>query len=57
MPTVHIKAEIFQKVTRKTMEAIRLTKRPVKESEVLNTLVLKGLETISDEELERLGKK
>jgi len=57
MPTVHIRDEIFQKVTRKTMEAIRITKRPVKESEVLNVLVLKGLETISDEELERLGKK
>jgi len=56
MTTKHIPDEIWTLVTKKTMEAIKLTKKPIKEKDVLKLLILKGLSAVTEEELETLGR-
>lgn len=59
MTTRHIDDQVWRRVEEKTMEAIFELKTPVKQTEMLKWLILKGLEEISEDDFHRFkdGKK
>jgi hypothetical protein len=56
MTTRHIDDQTWRKVEEKTMEAIFELKTPVKQTEMLKWLILKGLEEITEDDYHRFGK-
>lgn len=56
MPTKHIPEKTWRKVEEATVKAVISTRRPIEATEMLNALILKGLETIKTEDYERLLK-
>lgn len=56
MPTKHIPDSTWNKVEKKFVEVIVETKAPVKDTQVLNWLILKGLEEINEEDYRRFIK-
>lgn len=57
MPTKHIPDATWRKVEKEHVKAVIATKRGLKDSEILNILILKGLETITEEDYTRLAEK
>ncbi|WP_101776051.1 hypothetical protein [Pasteurella oralis] len=51
MPTKHIDAELWQKVEEKTVDVIVRVKTMIKETDILQVVLRKGLEQITDDEL------
>ena len=51
MPTKHIEAELWQQVEAKTIETIIQIKVMIKETDILQEIIRKGLQHISTEEL------
>lgn len=51
MPTKHIDTELWQRIEEKTVETIMQTKVMVKETEILQEIIRKGLQHISIQEL------
>lgn len=51
MPTKHIESELWQRVEQKTVETILHTRMMVKETDILQEIIKKGLEHTSVDEL------
>lgn len=54
MPTKHIPDSTWRKVEKETVRAVVATQRSIKDTEVLNLLILKGIEAIKDEDYKKL---
>lgn len=54
MPTKHIPDATWRKVEKETVRAVVTTQRSIKDTEVLNLLILKGIEAIKDEDYKKL---
>lgn len=50
MPSKHIQDDTWEKVREEFVKAVILTKAGFKETEILNLLIKKGIETIQDED-------
>lgn len=50
MPTKHIDENTWKKVQDETVKAVILTKTSIKETEMLQILIKKGLESMTDED-------
>lgn len=57
MPTKHIPDRTWRKVREATVDAVVTTKAPIKDTDVLNMLILKGLSEITKEDYKKLEKK
>lgn len=57
MTTKHIDDQVWRKVEEKTMEAIFELKTPIKQTEMLKWLILKGLEEITEDDYHRFQDK
>lgn len=57
MPTKHIPDATWRKVEKEHVKAVIATKKSIKDSEILNMLILKGLEAITEEDYRRLAEK
>ncbi|OZO39396.1 hypothetical protein [Pseudomonas aeruginosa] len=57
MPTKHIDDATWRKVEKETVKAVIHLQASVKDTEVLRWLILKGLEEMTPEDLERFHKK
>lgn len=57
MPSKHIDEMTWRKVEKETLRAIKEVEIYFKETDVLKMLILKGLETIEDEDYIEMGKK
>lgn len=57
MPTKHIPENTWKKVEKELVRAVVATQEPLKEGEVLNLLILKGIEVVKDADYKRLRKK
>jgi len=56
MATKHIEDKLWRKIQDLTVKVVIATQRPIKETEVLNYLIKKGLEETNVEELKTLAK-
>lgn len=54
MPTKHIDDKTWRKVEQETVKAVVATKEPLKDTEVLRLLILKGLEVVTVEDYRKL---
>jgi hypothetical protein len=50
MPVKHIPDAIWRKVEKELVKAVIATQRPVKESEIIETLLRKGLENVTEDD-------
>ena len=57
MPTKHIDDKTWKKIQDLTVKTVIATQRPIKETDVLNYVIQKGLEEVNAEELKKLIKK
>lgn len=57
MPTKHIDDATWRKVEKETVKAVIHLQASVKDTEVLRWLILKGIEEMTPEDLERFHKK
>lgn len=57
MPTKHIPDATWRKVEKEMVRAVVATQMPIKESQVLNLLILKGIEAVKDSDYKALKKK
>ena len=57
MPTRHINDKTWREVEKQTVKIVVATQKSVKEVEVLNLLIKKGLEAITEEDYQELTKK
>tara|TARA_R110000822_G_scaffold250407_3_gene377658 strand:- start:372 stop:545 length:174 start_codon:yes stop_codon:yes gene_type:complete len=56
MPTKHINDAVWRKVEKETVKAVVETKEPIKDTDVLNWLIERGLRTIEKEDYRELKK-
>lgn len=56
MPSKHIDDKTWRKIQDLTVKTVIATQRPIKETEVLNYLIKRGLEETNVEELKILAK-
>lgn len=54
MPTKHIDERTWRKVEQETVKAVLATREPLKDTEVLKLLILKGLEAIKEDDYKKL---
>ncbi|MCX2534989.1 hypothetical protein OQ486_16210 [Plesiomonas shigelloides] len=57
MPSKHIEQRTWKKVQDATVKAVIQTKVSIKETEMLKLLILKGLSTITEEEIQEFADK
>lgn len=57
MPVKHIPDTIWRRVEKELVKAVVSTQRPVKESEMIEFLLKKGLEAAKDGDYKELNKK
>lgn len=57
MPSQHIKDETWRKVEKEAIKAVIQTKTHIRPTEVLNLLILKGLEVVDEIDYDNLAKK
>lgn len=55
MPTKHIPDSTWRKVEKEMVRAVVATQKPIKDTKVLNLLILKGIEKITDEDYKKLA--
>lgn len=53
MPSKHIDDQVWRKVEKQSVDAVVKLKVPVKDTEMLKWLIIKGLETITDDDYRR----
>lgn len=56
MPTKHIPDTTWRKVEKETVKAVVATQTGFKDTEILNLLILKGLEAIKEEDYQKAKK-
>lgn len=54
MPSKHIPDETWRKVEQETVKAVIKTRKSIKDTEMLNLLILKGLEQIEEEDYKKV---
>lgn len=54
MPSKHIPDETWRKVEKETVKAVIKTQKSIKDTDMLNLLILKGLETIEEEDYKKV---
>ena len=54
MPTKHIPDGIWRKVEKEIVKAVIATQRPIKESEMIEILLNKGLESMGEKDYQKL---
>jgi hypothetical protein len=57
MPSKHIDDQTWRKVEIQTVKAVTNTQTSIKDTEVLRILILKGLESVTDDDFEEFAKK
>lgn len=57
MPVKHIPETIWRKVEKELVKAVVSTQQPVKESEIIELLLRKGLESVKEADYKTLGVK
>jgi hypothetical protein len=57
MPSKHIQDDLWRLVEQETVKAVISTRESIKNTEMLNLLVLKGLETITEKDYRKLAGK
>lgn len=57
MPTKHIDDRVWRQVEKKTVEAVVQTKMNIKDTEMLKWLIVKGLETIEENDFYKMKNK
>jgi hypothetical protein len=57
MPSKHIDDRVWREVEKKTVEAVIRTKISIKDTTMLKWLIMKGLETISEDDYLKYLKK
>lgn len=57
MATKHLPDTTWRKVEQEAVKAVMVTKTGIKDTELLNYLVLKGLETITENDYWEMAKK
>lgn len=57
MPSKHIEQKTWQKVQDATVKAVIQTKVSIKDTEMLKILILKGLSTISEDEIQQFAER
>lgn len=55
MPTKHIESELWQQIEAKTVETIMQAQVMIKETDILQEIIKKGLKHISIEELKQFA--
>ncbi|GAB1661544.1 TPA: hypothetical protein ACU18R_001926 [Mannheimia haemolytica] len=55
MPTKHIESELWQQIEERTVETIMQAQVMIKETDILQEIIKKGLQHISIEELKQLA--
>lgn len=56
MPTKHIPESTWRKVEKETVKAVVATQKSIKDTEILNILILKGLETVTEDDYKKIRK-
>jgi hypothetical protein len=56
MPSKHIPEQIWRKVEKELVKAVVITQMPVKEAEMIEILLKKGLEHITDKDYKNMKK-
>lgn len=56
MPTKHISDETWRKVEKETVRAVLKTQKSIKSTDMLNLLILKGLEGVEEIDYKRVIK-
>lgn len=56
MPTKHIPDATWRKVERETVKAVIATQKAIKDTEILNMLIMKGLKTATEEDYKKIKK-
>lgn len=56
MPTKHIPDATWRKVEKEMVRAVVATQTPIKDTEVLNILILKGIEAVTDDDYKKKKK-
>jgi hypothetical protein len=54
MPSKHIPDETWRRVEKETVRAVIKTQKSIKDTEMLNLLILKGLEAIEEEDYKKV---
>jgi hypothetical protein len=54
MPTKHIDEKVWRQIEKKAVDAVIQTKLNIKDTEMLKWLIIKGLETIREEDYYRM---
>lgn len=57
MPTKHIPDSTWRLVEKATVRAVVETKEPIKDTDILNLLIIKGLSVVEEEDFEKLVSK
>lgn len=57
MPTKHIDDTTWRKVEKKTVDAVILTRESIKDTEMLRLLILKGLSSITEDEIKKFAER
>ncbi|ECE6626366.1 TPA: hypothetical protein ACW45H_005702 [Salmonella enterica subsp. enterica serovar Newport] len=56
MTTKHINDELYRKVEKETVKVVGMLTKPVKDTKVLEWLIRKGLETITEDDYYRFSR-
>lgn len=56
MPTKHIPETTWRKVEKEAVKAVLATKEPIKDTELLNVLILKGLSMMTEDDYRDIRK-
>lgn len=56
MPTKHIQESTWRKIEKETVKAVIETQKSIKDTEMLDALILKGLEEITKEDYKKIKK-
>ena len=54
MPVKHIPEAIWRKVEKELVKAVIATQMPVKESEIIEVLLRKGLESVTEDDYKKM---
>lgn len=55
MPVKHIKDDVWREVEKATVKAVVASQRAIKDTEMLNELIKKGLQSMTAEDYKKIG--
>jgi hypothetical protein len=54
MPSKHVPDSTWRKVEKETVKAVISTQKSIKDTEMLNALIIKGLENMTEEDYKKI---